>query len=466
MLTILGNVINSNLIAGSSHITFLQSVNFTKFSILTRRNMWWGYSEPLDLQNEITQRDDQVSSNLEVLIVGAGDARHIVKTLASSYVHSDRIITYHVIEPTLEQVARSILLLNICLQKDLEILGNTLLRPATAKYLAKCTKQLVDISTCTIDCPWLSLEKFKYKERDNLECIFKFWTRATREGVPIINYWDRRIRKSLKTRYDYREGVFDWDYYMVLKPKGIFNLTIQEYRFWRNNGVAFTWLEGEPVRSNPTLLNNIIQYGSGFLHYTYLGDIVNGPFFTWAANERKDKMFRATDIAEGELMRTIYEIKTKEPLCEDYIGAHRDPSILNGTIVTEMPDIEMELESWTNANDKTDKEKISWIEIPNHKIIFHSASSLELLKSKCEYVKKFHLIWVAHNMTKQLENLVPLASTDASIIVELRKYMTELHKEDLQNFNKELSEIVQKNGLRSVYDFNSNEHTLARLYKN
>lgn len=81
--------------------------------------MWWGYSESLDLQNEISQRDDQISSNLEILIVGAGDVRHIVKTLASSCMHSDRIITYHVIEPTLEQVARSILLLNVCLQKDL-----------------------------------------------------------------------------------------------------------------------------------------------------------------------------------------------------------------------------------------------------------------------------------------------------------------------------------------------------------
>lgn len=63
-----------------------------------------------------------------------------------------------------------------------------------------------------------------------MSSFLRFWARATCEGIPIINYWDRRIRKSLKTRYDYREGVFDWDYYMVLKPRGIFNLTIQEYR--------------------------------------------------------------------------------------------------------------------------------------------------------------------------------------------------------------------------------------------
>lgn len=76
------------------------------------------------------------------------------------------------------------------------------------------------------------------------------------------------------------------------------------------------------------------------------------------------------------------------------------------------------------------------------------------------------MIWVAHNMTKQLENLVPLALTGAPVIVELRKYIVDLHKKDLQNFNKELNEIVQTNGLHSTYDFDSNEHTLARLYKN
>lgn len=437
----------------------------------------WGYSYPLDLQNEVTRREDQILDNLEVLIVGADDARHITKTLASSYMHPSQSITYHVIESSLEQVARSILLLSISLEKNLglqeatryylEILGNTLLRPATAKYLAKCTKQLIDIPTHTIDCPWLSLEKFKHKDRDNLESIFKFWSRATCEGIPIINYWDRRIRKSLNTRYDCKEGVFDWDYYMILKPRCINNLTIQEYRFWRNNGVAFTWLEGEPARSNPTLLNNIIQYGPGFIHYAYLGDIVNGPYFTWAVTEKKeDKKFRATDIAEREIMRAIHEIRTKEPLCEDYVGAHRDASILNGIIINEMPDIETENESWTNVGDKSKLDKISWVEIPNHKIIFHPATSLEFFKSKNEYVNRFHLVWIAHNMIKQLENLAPLASTGAPVIVESRKCMADLRKEDLKNFTEELKELAQKNGLRLVHDFDSNEHIFARFCKN
>lgn len=70
-------------------------------------------------------------------------------------------------------------------------------------------------------------------------CIIRFWERATCENVPIVEYWDQRIRRSLKTRYDYREGVFDWDYHMILKSRGISNLTLQEYRYIFINSKIF-----------------------------------------------------------------------------------------------------------------------------------------------------------------------------------------------------------------------------------
>lgn len=68
-------------------------------------------------------------------------------------------------------------------------------------------------------------------------------------------------------------------------------------------------------------------------------------------------------------MRAIHETRTKEPLCETYVGAHRDASILNGIIVSDTPDIEMEYESWTDTDkSKLKKEKISWVDIPRHKV--------------------------------------------------------------------------------------------------
>ncbi|XP_034184399.2 dynein axonemal assembly factor 3 isoform X1 [Osmia lignaria lignaria] len=441
--------------------------------------MWWGYSPALDIQFELNKSEiNYLGKCIEVLIIGASDARHIMKTLASSYLYRDRIVTYNVIESTLEQVARSIFLLSTCLDRNLglqeatryylEIFGNTLVRPASAKYLVKHSNQLADIPTNSIDCPWLSLEKFKHKDKDQLETIFKFWERATRENVPIVKYWDERVRRFLKTRYDYREGVFDWDYHMILKSRGISNLTIQEYRFWRNNGIAFTWLEGEPVRSNPTLLSNIVQHGPGFIHYTYLGDIVNGPFFAWLLQETKHShiKYRATDIAEREIMRCIHEIKTQEPFCEDLVASHRDSSILNGTLVTEMPSNDMEQELWERRRNKYKKNNLSWIDIKNHKVIFHPLKSLEAFKHKAEYINKFDFIWVAHNMTEQLPNLIPLIKKGGIMLMELKKHLVELREENLQTFVKELKNTAQKNGLYEISDINAKEHCIARFCKN
>nr|XP_012150865.1 PREDICTED: dynein assembly factor 3, axonemal homolog isoform X2 [Megachile rotundata] len=384
--------------------------------------MWWGYSPALDIQFEINKSEiNYLDKCLEVLIVGANDARHITKTLASSYLHSDCIITYHVIEPTLEQVARSILLLSIFLERNLglqeatryylEIFGNTLIRPGTAKYLMKHSNQLADIPTNSIDCPWLSLEKFKHKDKDRLESIFKFW---------------------------------------------------------RNNGIAFTWLEGELVRSNPTLLSNILQHGPGFIHYTYLGDIVNGPFFAWSLQETKSHhtKYRATDITELEIMRSMHEIRTQEPFCEDLVASHRDSSILNGTLVSEMPSNEMEQELWKKKINKYKGNNLSWIDIKNHKVIFHPATCLEAFKYKTEYVDRFDFIWVAHNMTEQLPNLAKSLKKGGIMLVELKKYLVEAREENLQTFVKELKNLAQKNGLYEINDINAKEHCIAKFCKN
>ncbi|XP_015436119.1 PREDICTED: dynein assembly factor 3, axonemal [Dufourea novaeangliae] len=440
--------------------------------------MWWGYSPALDIQLELNKSECNclgLDERLEVLIVGAGDARHIVKTLASSYLHHDRIITYNVIESTLEQVARSILLLSTCLDKNLglqeatryylEIFGNTLVRPATAKYLIKHSNHLANIPTCTVDCPWLSLETFKHKDKDRLEAIFKFWERAACENIPIVEHWNQRVRKSLKTRYDYRDGVFDWDYHMILKSRNILNLTLQEYRFWRSNGVAFTWLEGEPVRSNPTLLSNIIQYGPASVHCGYLGDITNGPFYAWTLEEGKHNEYRATDAAEQEVMRSIHEIKTREPLCDDVIGSHRDSSILNGTLVTEMPNNQIEQEIWKRETNKSKNDSVSWINIENHKVIFHPIKSIQTLKYKVGYMNRFDYIWIAHNMTEHLPNFIPLLKKGAIVLIELKKNLVELREEDLFNFVKELKSCAQKNGLREIGDINVKKHCIAKFCK-
>ncbi|XP_046735894.1 dynein axonemal assembly factor 3 [Diprion similis] len=440
--------------------------------------MWWGYSQPLDLRQEIRENeDDDLDVPLEVLILGSGDARHIVKTIASAYKHKRRSINFHVIEPFLEQIARSILLLSTILEVGLglqeatryylELMGNILLRPATAKYLVQRVQSLIDIPTQSVNCPWVNLEKLKHKDRDSLESIFKFWIRATCEGIPIMEYWDRRIRKALEVRYDCREGVFDWDYHMVLKYRENTNLTLHEYRFWRGTGIAFTWIEGEPARSNPTLINNIISHGKGFIHYAYMGDINVGPYFTWSLGiEKKKEKQRATDIAEREVMRAIHETRCNEPMCEDVVAAHRDPSLLNAVIITEIPNNDIEQETWSTGDEyDRRKRKIVWKNIPDFKVIFHPLTAINKYKNKQEFIQKFDLIWIAHNMTKHLSNVIPLAKLNARILVESRKFMVDLRKEDLEKFTKELINDAKENGMETIHKFDSEKDNIARFLK-
>jgi dynein assembly factor 3 len=106
--------------------------------------------------------------------------------------------------------------------------------------------------------PLLRLDQLKYRERDHLENVFKFWQEA-RTKFPISQYWDKRLRKHLGTRYDSRIGVFDWDYHMRLRPFGADHITSREYKNWRNNGVAFTWLETETTEPNLTLTTGVFQ---------------------------------------------------------------------------------------------------------------------------------------------------------------------------------------------------------------
>ncbi|XP_057337778.1 dynein axonemal assembly factor 3 homolog [Microplitis mediator] len=434
----------------------------------------WGHSPPLDFQNEnYIKKNSDDNEPLEILTVGSKDPRHIIKTLASSSVNPRQFINFHVVESSLEPIARSILLLHICLQKDLglqvasryylEVLGNTLLTPATAKYLTKTIYQLISVITQTTPCPWISIETLKYKDKDLIEAIFKFWVRAICEGVPVVKYWDQRIRKLLGTRYDYRDGAFDWDFHMILKEKNIPHLTAQEYRFWRNNGIAFTWLETEPARSNPTLISNVTPYKQGFIHSAYAGDITNGPYLTFDAEEADDKKkLRATDAAEGQIIKLFYQIRMQELCPDDIIAAHRDKSVLNGTLVTEMPDIDIEQESWVVK--KSDKSEFSsWIDVPQAKVIYHSASSFIKYKNKREWLDKFDVVFVAHNMINHLENIKPLMKENGVLIVESRRFLVEARKKELEEFANELKKIADEIGIKLLEPFNPNDDNFARF---
>jgi dynein assembly factor 3, axonemal len=66
--------------------------------------MLWGSSPCLDL----AVYDEVGDGNLNVLIVGAGDTRHLLQTLAKRYKHSYSKIRIYVYEPVVDMYARHI----------------------------------------------------------------------------------------------------------------------------------------------------------------------------------------------------------------------------------------------------------------------------------------------------------------------------------------------------------------------
>lgn len=61
----------------------------------------------------------------------------------------------------------------------------------------------------------------QFKERDELVRIFKLWERPPSVPASVRKVWDARVRQHLGTRYDSRQGCFDWDLSMKLHQRGV-----------------------------------------------------------------------------------------------------------------------------------------------------------------------------------------------------------------------------------------------------
>lgn len=180
--------------------------------------MFWGITPSLDLLNELSNTA-QPSEEINILIVGSADARHLLKTIARKYKHAKVKINFYIMEACLETVAKQLLLLNTAFQPSnamglvqktrtfMELYGNTFLRPSIAKYLTAAAQELITMVTNTDYMkrmmPFVNME-IKYKERDYLESLLKFW--CSSDEFNIFKYWDNRLRKYLGVRYDTRAG--------------------------------------------------------------------------------------------------------------------------------------------------------------------------------------------------------------------------------------------------------------------
>lgn len=447
--------------------------------------MFWGISPALDLQEEYLKHGDENAFELNFLIIGGCDGRHLLKTLAQAYRHTRRYMNLFVIDGCPELVARQLLLMSLALEKTsrcgllektrrfLEVYGNILLRPPTSRYVIAKARQLTgmvtnpDFMNCLLPC--MSIEQMKYRERDYMENLLNFWTTGNTNQFNACELWEHRIRHSLGIRYDTRAGVYDWDYHMRMKEIAG-QICFPEYKHFREHGVAFTWLETEVCRPNVTLAAGVYKCGDRYLHRGYLGDMVTSPYVSYGLDCVDKDMLksshgvchkRATDVSERNVMRMLYELENHREF--DITAMNLDKGHDLGMVVLSEFDAKLS-ESHPEAPLLLREDRDTYINMDFGKVHFLSLSALEHYPHKPHFQGLFHGVFVGHNMVPRVKPSVwSMARDDALVLMESRKYMVELKRDDVKAFEEQVQQVAAAAQCDPVAPFDPQQDDLAKF---
>ncbi|XP_065844488.1 dynein axonemal assembly factor 3-like isoform X2 [Oscarella lobularis] len=427
---------------------------------------WWGFSPALDLLNQdlssalerlqVTKSD----RDLNVLLVGSGDVRHILRTLARSRLHKRPRIKFYVVENNIEVLARHLLFLSIVLEPEdqlglqekaelfLELYGNLLIRQQVADYVKAKSDQFIrlitDLDYMKRVFPLLDLSQLKFKERDVLEGVFKFWRGSTPAEFDASTLWDQRQRHLLKARYDSRFGVFDWDYSMKLQDKASV-IHSKQYKRWRETGMAFEPREGGYEVPNRTLASGLIlrKAGESIPRRGYWGDMINSPYLGFGIEtENKDllKKFNdvhektASDVAEHNVTSYVHELVTG--------SAYKGPSRFE-TVTEEDASKKEEVESGGKHVDT------QYLHPVDASVILLSLNSAEVLPKKEKYAKLFDVAYFSNSMVHHLTpEMQAVLADEATVILETTKFMLDLRLEQSEAFVEKITGMAASAGCK------------------
>nr|XP_020461979.1 dynein assembly factor 3, axonemal isoform X2 [Monopterus albus] len=388
---------------------------------------WWGFSPARDL---LTMGPVRHEGEVNVLLVGSGDPRHILKTIAG--LQSDERLHVWVIENSMEVVARQLLLLYLALMPQenmglnekaevfLEVFGNSEIRSQTEETLRHAVLQLSLSVTETLETaahPCLNTILLKFKERDELARIFKLWMQpqssSSEYSAPAVmsKAWDYRVRQHLGERYDSKKGCFDWDLSMKLHEKGCGIISKQQYVQWRERGLAFEMREGAYQITNPTVLSSRVfsQRGNKVSLRGYWGDIVSSPYLSFGI-ESDDKSLLKTQNG--------HHIKTAQDISFVNVQAlFQSLSSRRGCPTTSQSEAE-------EPSTQTDRKSVT-------------------INEKQKYSHLFNTIYFSASCVHQLGPMMrQIAAPDAVLVVELAKYILDLNKEQEAGFAKKVASIA------------------------
>ncbi|XP_035662777.1 dynein assembly factor 3, axonemal-like [Branchiostoma floridae] len=457
----------------------------------------WGFSPAQDLQDlgkelrleKLTLSESaEPSRDLNVLLVGAGDCRHILKTIAQSYRWNRRKINFYVVENQLELLLRHLLLLNIALEPPdrmglqektelyLEVFGDALVREQTADYIrSKATdfiKLITDADRLARDMPLIDMSMLKFRERDAMEAICKFWRDTEDKSFDIVKFWDARQRRYLEVRYDSRKNVYDWDRTMKLHEKDAKILHGSEYNRWRDSGVAFQVREGDYTVGNRTLASGVLikREGERIPARGYWGDIATGPFISHGIESENQDLFKTANglhtgccsfVSEYNLLAMFHEILHRERYVPP--KEQKDAEGKKGATLTEITEEEEEAEDegteqttdTSGGGDRGDgttkDEDQALIPCPDFKVHFLPLNACSDIPRRSKYAELFDVVFFAtgmvHGITPELNTTL---ADEAVIIVETAKYLIDLRKEQLEQFGSKVNEMAAAAGWKPI----------------
>ncbi|KAG7335565.1 hypothetical protein KOW79_000258 [Hemibagrus wyckioides] len=466
---------------------------------------WWGFGPARDLLETRRSQTPRPQGELNVLLVGSSDPRHILKTI-SGLKDTDTLHVW-VMENSMEVVARQLLLLYVSLSSPesmgmqektdvfLELFGNSEIRSQTDDKLKHMAARLFLAVTDTMDAdtdtdthihPCLDTSFLKFKERDELARIFKQWQRPPSPPLGMCKAWDARVRQHLGTRYDARRGCFDWDLTMKLHDKGCGVIHKQEYIRWRESGVAFEMREGLYCIANQSLLSTRVfsRRGDKVGVRGYWGDIVSSPYLSFGIETDYKELLKtqnnqhvktAQDISVANVETLFKSLSTRgghthvSELTKDSFDhtaeTHLSCQLEEERVCTVDQEETVKLDNKQHAEEKQ-KHQIELMNLPGVSVSFLSLDSLPKLPMKSRFCRLFNAIYCSASMVHHLDSsLKQTAAPGAVLTVELARYLLDLSKEQEASFATRVSEIAKEAGFVPARTEDNDAYAVFTLQK-
>ena len=453
---------------------------------------WWGFSPSIDLlalhAKHINSESDHQAKEVNILLVNAGDARHLLHSIAmrkkKHATTTTRPIVYrfYVYEKMLELYARDALLLSLAVEHPqvrgiqektelyLEIYANLLVRDSTLGYIrAKAdafVKSITDLEhLARVGLGLFDFTRLKYKERDFLEAIFKFWRLkpptpdATTSLFPASKCWELRLRSYLGTRYDARSNCFDWDFAMKLSERPHCSIVNNRlYARWRETGVAYELRDASYDQANCTLSSGMVfadpRSGDKASRRGYFGDTLVGPFLAHGVDtdrleyykkQNEHHKYTSLDVAKHNVSAMMQSLLESVGMSDSTAAPTSD----DDKKIVEITDEDEKEEA---AKKEKEERTSDYVTLDDCQVIFLPLTAFQDMASKSKYDNHFDMVYfsnsgVAHMAHEGVLRRILRHDADALVVVETAKHMIELKNEQIEGFSTRVRQMAAENQL-------------------